>query len=329
MKKRIGLILGGPGNESDISIISAKNIAENFDFKKYSLVLMYWRKNGEFNIVKNFNNLSRLGLKKIELKDFKKIIDIAFPITHGRFGEDGILQAMLENCGIKYCGCRVLSSALCMDKSFFKNFIKYNRIPQVRFASIDYSTLSKKEIDIKLKKIKKTFNLPIFVKPSNSGSSIGISRVNSFSQLPAAINKARRHDQKILIEQGLKNPQEIEVAVIGNHDPLISKPGEIVPVNEFYDFDDKYKLNKTQINIPAKLTTSQASIILNYASRAYRLCDCRGFARIDFFINNNRVYINEINTLPGFTDISMFPRLLINEGLSYKQILNRIIGSAF
>lgn len=328
MLKKIGLIFGGVGNESGVSIDSAKNIAKNFNIPKYELIFIKWSKDCKFYKLDNILDKT-VSSKNISIGNLKKYIDIALPITHGRYGEDGILQSLLELAQIKYCGCRILTSALCMDKIFFKDYVAKHQIPQVDYASLNYKTDTKELIDYKIDEVIKNFHVPIFVKPANSGSSIRITKVKDLQKLRDAIRQALKYDFKIIIEQGINNPREIEVAVIGNNSLLISSPGELVPANEFYDFDDKYKLNKTSFLIPADLTENQLDKIKRICEDSYRICDCTGFARIDLFIDNDKIYLNEINTLPGFTDNSMFPRLLKESGLSYNDIFDRIISLAY
>jgi len=320
---RIGLIFGGIGNEHEVSVISAGNVVKNFDYKKYKLMLLFWAKNGNFYLVKDIARRNATK-KAIKIEEFKKYFDIALPMTHGKFGEDGVLQAILESQKIKYCGCKVLSSALCMDKAVFKTFMAGQKIKQVKFKTIYSKTISPGE----LREIKKNFKLPIFVKPANSGSSVGITKVKDFKQLNSALREAFKHDSKVIIEQGIDKPREIEVAILGNDKPIISEPGEVIPYNDFYDYDDKYKLNKTKLIIPAKLPKKQINEIKAMAQKAYSLCDCSGFSRLDFLLKNNSVYLSEINTLPGFTKNSMYPLLMIGMGISYKKLINKIIELA-
>ncbi|OGY40633.1 MAG: hypothetical protein A2Y82_05325 [Candidatus Buchananbacteria bacterium RBG_13_36_9] len=321
--KKIGLIFGGISNEYEVSVISAGNVIKNFDYKKYKLVLLFWAKNGNFYLVKDI--VQRNAIKKeVKIEEFKKYFDIALPMTHGKYGEDGVLQAILESQKIKYCGCKVLSSALCMDKAVFKTFLAGQKIKQVKFKIIYNKILSQGE----LRKIKENFKLPIFVKPANSGSSVGITKVKDFKQLNSALRGAFKHDSKVIIEQGIEKPREIEVAILGNDKLIISEPGEVIPYNDFYDYDDKYKLNKTKLIIPAKLLQKQVNEIKAMAQKAYSLCDCRGFSRLDFLLKNDSVYLSEINTLPGFTKNSMYPLLMINKALNYKGLINKIIELA-
>lgn len=325
--KTIGLFFGGPCNEHEVSIKSAKNIVKYFPYQKYKLVLIYWDKKGSFFVVENINKLSS-NKKKINLEDFKKIFDVALPMTHGKYGEDGVLQSLFESQKIKYCGCRPLSSALCMDKALFKNYLSGQKINQVKSVVLDYNLESPKEINAKISKLKSSFKLPLYIKPANSGSSIGITKVKNFTLISKAINEALKHDSKIIIEEGLINPQEIEIAILGNKDLKISQPGELQLAKDFYNYDDKYNLGEAHVVIPASISPKQSQEIKSLAEKAYKLCCCSGFARIDFFIARNKIYLNEINTLPGFTDISMYPMLMIKSGLSYQKLIENIIDLA-
>jgi D-alanine-D-alanine ligase len=328
-KKTVGLFFGGISNEAEISIISAQNIIKNFDHEKYNLVLVYWHRDNQFYNLKNVDEIKSISRKNgINVDDFSKLFDVALPITHGKYGEDGALQGLFEMQKVPYCGCRVLSSSLCMDKAVFKTFLAGHKINQVNFDSIDLRGKKQSDVEEWIAKIKDNFQLPVFIKPSNSGSSVGVVKVTDLKKLKKAIKDAAQHDDKIVVEQGLENPREIEVAVLGNDELTISDPGELVLDGTFYDFDEKYKNNRTQVVIPAKLNAKTKQEIKRTAIKAYRLCDCKGFARVDFFVDDNKVYLNEINTLPGFTDISMFPMLMKSTGLSYKKLINVIIGLA-
>jgi len=328
-KKTVGLFFGGMSNEAEISISSAKNIIKYFDYKTYNLVLVYWHKNNQFHILKNADDIKYISDKNIiNFIDFPKLFDVALPITHGKYGEDGALQGLLEIHKIPYCGCRVLSSSLCMDKAVFKTFLGGQKINQVNFDFLDLRGKKQSDVEKWIEKIKNDFELPVYIKPSNSGSSVGVNKVSDFKKLKKAVMDAARHDDKILAEQGLANPREIEVAVLGNEELTISDPGELILDGAFYDFDEKYEKNRTAITIPAKLDSKTIKEIKSIAEIVYHLCDCKGFARVDFFINNNKIYLNEINTLPGFTDISMFPMLMKSAGIDYKNLINIIIKLA-
>ncbi len=316
-------------NEFDVSLSSAQNVYKNIDKNKYIPICVFWDKKGGFFIVKSIDKYKDISERKeITPSNFKKYFDIAFPVTHGKYGEDGILQSLFEIQKIPYCGCRVLSSALCMDKGVFKAHLLGHLVPQTKFKIIDFIRNSKSEITGILKEIKNSFSFPLYVKPANSGSSVGITKISNFSKINYAIHEAYQHDSKIIIEEGLVGHRELEVAVLGNNDLVISCPGELILTKEFYDYDDKYKKGMTKTQIPAQITKKQEKEIRDLASRVYKLCDCTGFARIDFFLKNNNVYINEINTLPGFTNISMYPMLMEAEGVSYKKLISRIIKLA-
>lgn len=328
--KKIGLFFGGLSNEAAVSVMSARNVVKHFDYRRYQLVLIYWRRSDrQFYLVESVSRSSWREGRRLSIGDFSKLFDIALPMTHGRFGEDGVLQAIFESQGIKYCGCRVLASAICMDKGVWKELASAAGIPQVGYTILDYHAFSSEEIAARLNRAARSFRGPLFVKPANSGSSVGISKVTSPGQLAAAIKEARRHDSRVLIESGLEHPQEVEVAVLGNDELTISRPGELKLAKDFYDYDDKYKLGKTEIVIPASIKPAQAAAIKKLAAQAYRLAGCQGLARVDFFVLNGKIYLNEINTLPGFTDISMFPVLMMDQGMSYQELINKIIRLAY
>jgi D-alanine-D-alanine ligase len=321
--KTVALFFGGLGNEAKVSVISAVNVFKNFDRRRYKLICVFWSKDGFFYEVKDPRHLA--ARKKILIEDFRRRFDIALPMTHGRFGEDGILQSIFEAQKIKYCGCRVLASALCMDKAVFKKLLAGAGIKQTKFLSFDAELSPAKDLVAFAALVKKSLRFPLYVKPSNSGSSVGISRVDKPSVLPAAVKEALKHDSKIVIEEGLVGPREIEVAVLGNKELIISRPGEIKLVKDFYDYDDKYKLGQAKPEIPARLTVAQTKQIRVLATKAYRLGGCSGFARVDLFLHRGQIFLNEINTLPGFTDISMFPMLMMNQGMSYQGLISNII----
>jgi D-alanine-D-alanine ligase len=321
--KTVALFFGGLSNEAEVSVISAVNVFKNFDRRRYKLICVYWSKDGFFYEVKDPRHLA--AGKKLLIDDFRRRFDIALPMTHGRFGEDGILQSIFEAKKIKYCGCRVLSSALCMDKAVFKTLLAGAKIRQTKFLSFDAALSLEKDFTAFIGQVKKHLHFPLYVKPSNSGSSVGISRVDKPSALSAAVKEALKHDSKIVIEEGLVGPREIEVAVMGNKELIVSRPGEIKLVKDFYDYDDKYKLGQAKPEIPARLTPAQTRQIRNLAAKAYRLGGCSGFARVDLFLHRGQVYLNEINTLPGFTDISMYPMLMMDQGMTYQELISKII----
>ncbi len=321
--KKVGLIFGGISNEAEVSIMSARNVVQNFDYSIYSLVLIFWGKDGVFYKVPSIDELRTRDAVSIDT--FKNEMDVALLMTHGKFGEDGVLQGMLAGHQIPYCGSRVLGSALCMDKVVCKQLMKSAGIKQVEFLSFEMQSKNDMRTDAFIAEVRAKLPLPLFVKPANSGSSVGVSKVKTYEDLRDAILLAYEHDTKILVEQGLDGVREVEVAVLGNEELTVSDPGELLPGKEFYDYDDKYVLGKSSVVIPAQLPEMQMNEIRAMARQAYVLANCKGFARVDFFVQDGVVYLNEINTLPGFTTISMFPMLMSHAGKSYKELLNTII----
>jgi D-alanine-D-alanine ligase len=305
-------------------------VVKYFDYKRYKLILIYWRKaDRRFYLVKDVNRLQTGSKNRVAVEDFAKLFDIALLMTHGRYGEDGTLQAVLESQGVKYCGGRVLGSAVCMDKAIFKSLVAARGLRQTKHAILDFMSATKAELKKEENKIRDSFSLPLYVKPANSGSSVGITKVEKYSALSPALKEALRHDTKIVVEEGLVNPKEIEVAVLGNETLLVSRPGELRLAKDFYDYEDKYKKGEAQAVVPALIGAAREREIRKMAAEVYRLTGCQGFARVDFFLLKDKVYINEINTLPGFTDISMFPMLMMHMKMSYRDLLNKIIALAY
>jgi D-alanine-D-alanine ligase len=255
-------------------------------------------------------------------------LDILFPVVHGTYGEDGTLQGLLEQADMPYVGCGVLASAAGMDKTIAKKLFRDAGIAVAPFKEILRSDW-RQNPDSMLTMIEKEFEYPCFVKPVNSGSSVGISKARDRQSLKEAIDLAARFDRKILVESFV-NGREIEVSVLGNDRPMASLPGEIVPCNEFYDYSAKYVDDRSELKIPADLSKEVSEEIRNLAIKAYRALDCAGMARVDFFLERgtNRVIINEINTIPGFTKISMYPKLWEATGISYSELCDRLIDLA-
>lgn len=321
--KKVGLIFGGISNESAISIMSAKNIVKYIDRDLFELVLIYRDKDWDFYLVEDIENLDIK--KNISLSEFKNIIDVVLLMTHGKGWEDWVIQWMLESKKIKYCGCRVLSSALCMDKVIFRDVLSKFGIHQTKYRAFDIYKNTEKEIDKIKNECVNDFNFPLYIKPANSGSSVGISKIDMKAELDNAITEALNHDSKVLIEEWIVDAKEIEVAVLWNRELFISEPGELVLAKEFYDYDDKYKLGQTNMEIPANIDNELSEKIKKLAREIYKICDCQWFSRIDFFVEWTEIYLNEINTLPGFTDISMFPMLMKNIWIGYKELITRIV----
>ena len=257
-------------------------------------------------------------------------LDVLFPVLHGKHGEDGTLQGLLELANLPYVGAGVFSSAAAMDKTSAKVLFKGHELPVV-----DYFVVSEKDWEASrtatLALLVQQLTFPMFVKPANLGSSIGISKATKVDELEKSIDLARMFDQKILVEVAVPEARELECAVLGNEDPIVSLPGEIVPTGQFYDYAAKYLGTESKLIIPASLTEGQTAQIKNLAAIAFQAIDCAGMARVDFLMDgtNGQLFLNEINTIPGFTTISMYPKLWEASGLNYSSLLDRLIELAF
>ncbi|HHX18086.1 MAG TPA: D-alanine--D-alanine ligase, partial [Clostridium sp.] len=255
-------------------------------------------------------------------------IDVVFPVLHGCNGEDGTIQGFLELMGIPYVGCGVLSSAVGMDKVYAKIIFEKAGIPQADYLYFTRKEIAKEALII-AQKVEDKFSYPVFIKPSNAGSSVGVSKAGDRDELLKALDYAAKHDRKVMVEEFIDG-REVECAVLGNDEPMASTVGEIVPNNDFYDYKAKYIDNKSKILIPADLPDDVIEQIREYAVRAFKALDCSGLSRVDFFVHREtmKVLINEINTLPGFTDISMYPILWKEAGISYGELIEKLIDLA-
>lgn len=318
--KKVLLLFGGVSNEHEVSCKSAKSIMNNIDISLFDVTMVGISKDNKWYIYEDDINLLDDWInKKTTLIDnivtFIKQFDIVFPIIHGNGGEDGKLQGFLELFDIKYIGCNVISSSIGMDKEYSKIIFNSLNIPITPYIVIK----SVKEI----KKVLDNFDFPVIIKPCNSGSSIGVSLANNKKELIKGINEALEIDSKILIEQYI-NGKELECAILEDKKIIVSDIGEIVSANTFYDYDAKY--NKDSITlIPANIPKNIKKQIQEYAKKAFIGLNCKGLSRLDFFYDGKNIYLNEINTLPGFTNISMFPMLMIDKGYSYKELITAII----
>ncbi len=274
------------------------------------------------------NNSARRVLAVAGAENDNSGIDVVFPVLHGCNGEDGTIQGLFELAGIPYVGCGILGSALGMDKAYSKIIFEKEGIPQGK-----YVVLSRKEVngdfESVCEKVERVLEYPCFVKPSNAGSSVGVSKANDRKELKEALDTAARYDRRILVEEFI-NGREIECAVLGNDEPIASTVGEIIPCNEFYDYQAKYIDNNSKCVIPADLPQETIQKIREYAVKAFKSLDCAGLSRVDFFVHKEtgEIYINEINTLPGFTSISMYPKLWEASGIPYKELIERVIELA-
>ena len=263
-------------------------------------------------------------LKKADLNKLPTIIDVAFPVLHGLGGEDGAIQGFFETLNIPYVGANVSSSIICLNKAIFNQLMTMAGIRKPKFVILN---------EIKSKSLLQTNQLeyPLFVKPATTGSSVGISKVKSKNQLDQAIKKASKFDPTVVIEEAVNNCREVEISVLGNSVKTyqVSLPGRVIPHNEFYDYNDKYLDNRADFELPAKLPLQKIKEIQKIALTAYKLVGCRGLARVDFLLDKNlKVYLNEINTMPGFTAISMYPKLWEISGLAYRELITKLINLA-
>jgi D-alanine-D-alanine ligase len=342
LKIKVAVLFGGKSKEHEISILSGLSIIKNLSPEKYIVYPIFIDKDGKWFYIKSRDIegdeflKNKYPLKSILIKEKIFVVegeeafgvDVVFPALHGPYGEDGTVQGLLEILGIPYAGCKVLASALAMDKISSKTIFKQNNLPVVPFLGLYYHQW-KKERKYITDQVINRIGLPIFVKPSNLGSSIGITKVNEIKKLGDAIETASGYDKRIIIEKGI-NAREIECSVMGNEDPYASEPGEIVPQREYYDYEAKYNDSRTKLIIPASLTKRQISEVKKLAVAAYLSLNCTGFARVDFLLDkdSNKFYVSEINTIPGFTQYSMFHRLWSLSGISFAEVLDRIINYA-
>lgn len=328
---KLGIVYGGVSTEHDISVMSAKSVIENLDKEKYEIHEIYINKYGKWYEV--------IDDEKEEIYNLiwtLKKLDVVFPVLHGLGGEDGTIQGMLEMLQVPYVGCKVLASSVGMDKVYAKIIFEKAGIPEAPYVYIKkkengYIIVNEnfEEEEFKVESITKKLNYPMFVKPSNSGSSVGVKKATNNEELKMAIENAGQYDNKILIEQGI-NAREVECAILDGTEVRASTVGEIISAEEFYSFDAKYNIPESKTIIPADISKEQIEQIQKLAIRAFKAIDGRGLARVDFFIekDTNKIYINEINTMPGFTKISMYPKLFEAVGIKYSELLDKLIANA-
>lgn len=332
---KLGVIYGGISTEHEVSKISAKSILDNLDKKKYEIYPILIEKNGEWYEEKTSHK------NKIEnVMAYLKKLDMVFPVLHGMGGEDGTIQGLFEMAGVKYVGCKVLASSVGMDKVYTKIIFEKAKIDQTKYIYVrkykntDYIYIdndfneNKMKIEEIVKLAEKQLTYPMFVKPSNSGSSIGVNKAENKEQLKQNIEIAAKYDSKVLIEQGIIG-KEIECAVLGNGEigVEVTDPGEILAAGEFYSYESKYQDENSKTLMSARITEEQKKKVKELAKKAFLAIDGNGLSRVDFFVEKDtgKIYINEINTMPGFTSISMYPKLFETYGYSYSTLLDKII----
>ncbi len=328
---RLGIVYGGISTEHDVSEMSAKSVIDNLDKEKYEVHEIYINKYGKW-----FENNKGEKNEIYNLVWTLKELDVVFPVLHGLGGEDGTIQGMLEMLKIPYVGCGVLSSCVGMDKVYTKIIFEKAGIEQAPYMYIKknekgYVIINNKfeEEEFKIEKITDKLKFPMFVKPSNSGSSVGVKKATNNSELKMAIENAGQYDDKILVEHGI-DAKEVECAILDGKEIIASTVGEIISAEEFYSFDAKYNIPESKTVIPAKIEKDKIEEVRKLAIKAFKAIDGKGLARVDFFVEKetNKIYINEINTMPGFTEISMYPKLFEAIGITYTELLDRLIQNA-
>lgn len=322
---KIAVIYGGISTEHDVSIKSAKNVINNIDTNKYDVTPILIAKDGSW--YKNGKLLKNI------IEELKKV-DVVFPILHGKFGEDGTVQGMLEVHKIPYVGCNVLASSICMDKIYTKIILDKAKIKQANYIYIKdeniYVDDEFEELELEndriVELVEKKLGYPVFIKPSRSGSSIGIKKARNAQELIAGIQKAAEFDSKILVEEYIDG-RELECAILNGK---AIEVGEIVPGDDFYSYEAKYNNKESMVIVPAEIKTEIRNKIKYLAEKAFKVVDGTGLARIDFFLEDktDELYINEINTMPGFTEISMYPKLCEAGNIKYKDLISNLIESA-
>jgi len=349
-KLKVGVIFGGKSSEHDVSKVSGTSVITNLDKEKYDILPIYINKDGNwYTYDKDINDIQILNIDSdieeditpiLNIEKTLKSLDIVFPVLHGLGGEDGSIQGLFELFKVPYVGCGILASSVGMDKVYTKIVFEKAGLNQARYEYIrkfndSYIYVDKSfneeilNIDEVAVRIDNNLKYPMFIKPSNSGSSVGINKANNIEELKVAIEYAARFDKKILIEEGLVG-KEVECAVLGNEEVIASCIGEIKPAEDFYTFDAKYNNQESKVLIPADISEEMANEIRRLAIKAFKAIDGKGLSRVDFFANTetNEIYINEINTLPGFTTISMYPKLFEQVGIKYSKLLDKLIELA-
>ncbi len=339
MKKKLGIVYGGKSAEHEVSLSTARAVTQAVDFGKYEVIPVYITYGGEWRRGQSLEGpvatLEELRLagdgndNPDSIHDFLngEALDIVFPLLHGTNGEDGTVQGLFEVMNIPYVGNGVLASSAGMDKVVMKQLFAQVDLKQVPYVFFLRSGWAQERQQL-VEKMERELGWPMFVKPANLGSSVGISQATDRESLIAAVDLALKFDRRIIVEQGVV-AREIEMGVMGNDEPACSIPGEIKPVTAFYDYEAKYKDGNTELVIPAKVTAEVAKTMEDMAVRAYKVLDCSGLVRADFFVTSaDEVLINEVNTMPGFTPTSMFPLLWQQTGVAYPELIDKLIELA-
>jgi D-alanine-D-alanine ligase len=342
---RICILFGGRSGEHEVSLASAASVIRGLDPDKYEAVPIGITKEGHWLIGAGAQKMlpevlkggqrvmmtadpTDAALVRLDGSGGGQRLDVVFPVMHGTYGEDGTIQGLLDLAGLPFVGAGVLGSAIGMDKDVSKRLLQVAKIPVVPWIAVQRADWERNPKEVQIS-VEKKFKYPLFVKPATLGSSVGMTKVHSRAELAPALHLAAEFAMKILVERCMI-AREIEVSVLGNHDPQASVPGEIVPHREFYDYTAKYLEEGTQLLIPAKLKPAQVKKIQHYAVAAFRALELSGMARVDFFLEKKggKIYLNEVNTIPGFTSISMYPKLWEATGIPFRELLDKLIALA-
>ncbi|MBU3189031.1 D-alanine--D-alanine ligase [Clostridium bowmanii] len=337
MKKKVAVLFGGQSTEHEVSRVSAASVLKNIDVTKYDLYPIGITRDGLwFEYTGKVDNIESGEWEKDQFFKvpqgqkilFNKEVDVVFPVLHGLFGEDGTIQGMCKLLNVPCVGPGVMSSAICMDKVYTKYLLENFDIKQADYVVINAHEYVENK-DILIEKIEKKLGYAVFIKPSNSGSSVGITKAHNREELILGVEEALKYDRKILVEKAI-NAREIEVAVLGNDYPEASVPGEVIPAKEFYDYEAKYKSEASKLLIPAALSEAKLEDIKQEAIKIYSILDCAGMARVDFLVDKETedVYLNEVNTIPGFTKISMYPKMWQATGKNFGMLIDELIELA-
>lgn len=339
-KKCIGVIFGGNSGEHNVSLMSAANVIDAIDKKSYGIIQIGISKTGKWKLYKGSPSKIKDGTWEGDINNIEKdfsifthplvsTIDVFFPVLHGPNGEDGTIQGLLTLLDKPFVGCGVLASSLGMDKVYSKLIFQSAGIPTGSFMSLHKEEWGKNKSDT-IHEIEEKLGYPFFIKPANMGSSVGISKIDDQSSIEEGMEEAFKHDCKLILEKGI-NCREVECGVLGNRHPSASVIGEIIPSKDFYDYQSKYlDDNKSVLIIPADIDEVTSKLIRDYSTKAFKALSGRGLARVDFFIDKDtgELFINEINTMPGFTNISMYPKLWENAGIDYSTLIEKLIDYA-
>ncbi len=342
---RVGILFGGRSGEHEVSLASAASVIRGLDPDKYEAVPIGITKEGHWlvgagaqkmlpEVLKGGQRVmmtadpTDAALVPLDRSGGGTRLDVVFPVMHGTYGEDGTIQGLLDLAGLPFVGAGVLGSAIAMDKDVAKRLLQAGKIPVVPWVAVPRAEWEKSPAEV-VQTIESKFQYPVFVKPATLGSSVGMTKVHSPEELAPALNLAAEFAQKILVERAMV-AREIEVSVLGNTDPKASVPGEIVPHREFYDYAAKYLEEGTQLLIPAKLKRAQVKKFQKLAVDAFRALELSGMARVDFFLEKEggKIYLNEVNTIPGFTSISMYPKLWEASGIPFRDLIDKLIELA-